>query len=293
VKPQNRRTFIATLGAAALGVASGCSPAANGGAVATRRKLNRIGLQLYTVRDQMKADLPGTLARVAAIGYKEVEFAGYFGKTPAEIRDLLARNGLTSPSTHVPIELMRKQWPKTVADAKAAGHQWVTIPWLGEADRGNVDAWKRLAAEFNGAARIARDAGLRFAYHNHDFELIPIAATAGQSAPAIPLELLITETDPNLVEFELDLYWLAKGGGDANSYFTRFGKRFPLVHVKDSKGAPDHAMTEVGSGSINFKGIFAESDKAGIRHYFVEHDQPADPIASITSSYNHLAALEY
>lgn len=276
-----------------MGVASGCSPAASGGAIAGRRKVNRIGLQLYTVRDQMKADLPGTLASVAGMGYKEVEFAGYFGRSPAEIRDLLARNNLTSPSTHVPIELMRGEWSKTLDVAKQTGHQWVTIPWLGESDRGNLDAWKRLAAEFNVAARTARDAGLRFAYHNHDFELAPIPAGAGQSAPSIPLDVLITETDPALVDFELDLYWLVKGGADGASYFTKYGKRFPMVHVKDSKGPPDHAMTEVGSGSIDFRRIFAEGEKAGLRHYFVEHDQPADPMASIRTSYNQLSALEY
>lgn len=287
MKPFNRRTFIATLGAAAVGAASGCAVAA-----APRRKLNRIGLQLYTVRDQMKADLPGTLARVAAVGYKEVEFAGYFGRSPTQIRELLARNSLTSPATHVPIEMVRTQLRKTLEDARQIGHQWIVVPWLAEADRGGLDSWKRLAAEMNVAGRAARDAGLRFAYHNHDFELHPIPARA-QTSAAIPLEVLITETDPALVDFELDLYWLAKGGGDALSYFTRFGKRFPLVHVKDSRGAPDHTMTEVGSGSIDFRRIFAEGDKGGLRHYFIEHDNPADPIASIRTSYNHLSTLEY
>lgn len=287
MKPFNRRTFIATLGAAAVGAATGCAVAA-----APRRKLSRIGLQLYTVRDQMKADLPGTLSRVAAVGYKEVEFAGYFGRSPAEIRELLARNSLTSPSTHVPIEMVRAQLRKTLDDAKQIGHQWIVIPWLAESERGNLDSWKRLAAEFNVAGRAARDAGLRFAYHNHDFELQPIPVRTPTSA-SIPLEVLITETDPALVDFELDLYWLAKGGGDALSYFTRFGKRFPLVHVKDSRGAPEHTMTEVGSGSIDFRRIFAEGDKGGLRHYFIEHDNPADPIASIRTSYNHLSTLEY
>jgi len=287
MKPYNRRTFIATLGAATVGAVSGCAVAA-----APRRKLNRIGLQLYTVRDQMRADLPGTLARVASVGYKEVEFAGYFGRSPTEIRDLLARNSLTSPSTHVPIEMVRSQWRKTLDDARQIGHQWVVIPWLAEGERGNLDAWKRLAAEFNVAGRAARDAGVRFAYHNHDFELQAIPARA-QTSASIPLEVLITETDPALVDFELDLYWLTKGGGDPLSYFSRFGKRFPLVHVKDSKGAPEHAMTEVGSGSIDFRRIFAEGDKGGLRHYFVEHDQAADPIASIRTSYNNLSTLQY
>lgn len=281
---KNRREFLTLLGAAAVAAASGCTAAA-----APRRKLSRIGLQLYTVRDQMQADLPGTLARVAAAGYKEVEFAGYFGRSPAEIRDLLARNSLTSPSTHVPIQMMRGDWQKTLDFARQLGHQWVVIPWLPEEERGNLDSWKRIAAELNAGGRAARDAGLRVGYHNHDFELQPIPG----SPPAIPLEVLITETDPALVDFELDLYWLTKGGADPVSYFNRFGKRFPLVHVKDSKGAPEHTMTEVGSGSIDFRRIFAAGDKAGIRHYFVEHDNPANPLESIRTSYNNLSALQY
>ena len=284
MKPHSRRTFIATLGAAALGAATGCTVAAT-----PRRKLNRIGLQLYTVRDQMQADLPGTLARVAAAGYKEVEFAGYFGRSPAEIRDLLTRNSLTSPSTHVPIQMMRNDWQKTLDFARQVGHQWVVIPWLPDEERGNLASWKRIAAELNTGGRVARDAGLRVGYHNHDFELQPIAG----SPSAIPLEVLITETDPSLVDFELDLYWLTKGRADAVDYFNRFGKRFPLVHVKDSRGAPEHVMTEVGTGSIDFRRIFAEGDKAGIRHFFVEHDNPANPLESIRTSYNNLSALQY
>ena len=280
----NRREFLTLLGAAAVSAASGCTVAAT-----PRRKLNRIGLQLYTVRDQMQADLPGTLARVAAAGYKEVEFAGYFGRTPAQIRDLLAQNSLTSPSTHVPIQMMRNEWQKTLDFARQVGHQWVVIPWLPDEERGNLDSWKRIAAELNAGGRAARDAGLRVGYHNHDFELQPIAG----SPSAIPLEVLITETDPALVDFELDLYWMTKGGADAVSYFNRFGKRFPLVHVKDSRGAPEHVMTEVGTGSIDFRRIFAEGDKAGIRHYFVEHDNPANPLESIRTSYTNLSSLQY
>lgn len=285
MKAHNRRAFLTTIGATALGIASGCNGGANGAALPARRKLSRIGLQLYTVRDQMKADLPGTLSRVAAIGYREVEFAGYFGRTPSEIRELLSRNGLTSPSTHVPLDSMRKDWRKTLDNAKAIGHSWVTIPWVAENER-TLDGWKRLAAEFNAAATEAKAAGLRFAYHNHDFEL-------RKTGNVVPLDLLLAETDPALVDFEMDLYWVITGGGDPLDYFTRFGKRFPMVHVKDSAGPPDHLMTSVGQGRIDFKSIFAEGGKAGIRHYFVEHDQPADPMASIRASYDHLRALEF
>ncbi len=285
MKPQNRRTFVATLGTAAVGLATGC-----GAATTPRRRLSRIGLQLYTVRDQMKADLPGTLASVAAIGYKEVEFAGYFGRTPTEIRDLLTRNGLTSPSTHFSIDAVRKEWSKALDDARQIGHQWVLVAWLPEEERGGLDVWKRHAATFNEAGRAARDAGLRFAYHNHDFELTPIPGATGASA--IPLDVLLAETDPSLVDFEMDLYWMVKGGANPSSYLARFPNRFPLVHVKDSAGPPEHRMTEVGSGSIDFKRIFSDGDKS-IKHFFIEHDQPSDPLASIRTSFNYLQTLEY
>ena len=251
-----------------------------------RRKLERVGLQLYSVRDLMKADLPGTLAKVAAIGYKEVEFAGYFGRTPAQIRELLRLNRLTSPSTHLPFESLTNGWQKQLDDAKAAGHEWVTIAYIAEEKRKTLDDWKRHADLFNRAAAQAKAADLRFAYHNHDFEIRPIDGTRA-------LDLLLTSTDPKLVDFEMDLYWVVFGGGDPIDFFNRYPKRFKLVHVKDSAGPPDNKMVDVGSGTINFRQIFAQSEKAGIEHYFVEHDQPADPIATITNSYNYLHNLTY
>lgn len=289
MNPLDRRTFLATVGSAALAAASGC-----GSAPTPRRKLDRIGLQLYTVRGLMEKDLPGTLAQVAQAGYREVEFAGYFGHSALEIRDLLAQNGLTSPASHIPLEAMRKEWRKSLDDAKQAGHQWVVIPWLPAEDRGGADAWKRLAAELNAAARPARDAGLRFAYHNHDFELEKIPPAAGEKDTGQrPLDILIAETDPSLVEFELDVYWVVKAGADPFSYITRLGKRMPLLHLKDSAGPPSHAITDVGGGSIDFRRILAEAEKVGVRHFFAERDDAPDPLASIRASYDYLRALEY
>ncbi len=279
---QTRRTFLATIGVAALGLtgidAKACAPVASG------RKLKRIGLQLYSIRDLMKADLPGTLAQVAAIGYNEVEFAGYFGRTPTEIRDLLARNSLTSPSTHLPIDLLEKNLPQTFADAKTIGHEWITLPWIPEERRKTADDWKTIAGLLNKFAGQAKAAGLRFAYHNHDFEIRPVGGVR-------PLEILLGNTDPSLVDFEMDIYWVVFGGGDPLDFFKRFPNRFPLVHVKDSSGPPDNRMVDVGSGKIDFRTIFAANDR--IQHYFVEHDQPADPIATIRNSYNYLHALTY
>jgi sugar phosphate isomerase/epimerase len=281
---QTRRNFLATLGVAAFGIVSRDVAASE--MLASSKKIKRVGLQLYTVRDLMKADLPGTLARVAAIGYKEVEFAGYFGRTPAQIRDLLRRYKLSSPSSHLPFESLQDGWQKALDDAKAAGHEWVTIAWIPEEKRRTLDDWKSHAALFNRAGEQAKSAGLRFAYHNHDFEIRPVGGTR-------PLDLLLSSTDPKLVDFELDLYWAVFGGGSPLDFFNRYPKRFKMVHVKDSAGPPDNKMVDVGQGKIDFRSIFAQSEKAGIKHYFVEHDQPADPIATIRNSYNYLNTLRF
>jgi sugar phosphate isomerase/epimerase len=281
---QTRRNFLATLGVAAFGIAGRDAVAAE--LLASSKKIKKVGIQLYTVRDLMKTDVPGTLAKVAAVGYKEVEFAGYFGHTPRQIRDLLKRNGLTSPSSHLSFESLEKDWQKQLDDAKTAGHTWVTIAWMPEEKRKTLDDWKRHAETFNRAAAQAKKSDLRFAYHNHDFEIRPINGTR-------PLDLLLSSTDPKLVDFELDLYWAVFGGGNPLDFFNRYPKRFPMVHVKDSSGAPDNKIVDVGQGKIDFRSIFAQSEKAGIKHYFVENDEPANADVTLRTSYNYLHALNF
>lgn len=280
-----RRTFLATLGVAAIGIASR-DALADGVLLAPHRKLKKVGLQLYTVRDLMKADLPGTLRKVAQIGYKEVEFAGYYGRTPAQIRALLKQNGLTSPSSHIGLDILEKDSVRAFADAKAIGHQWVTMPYIPEERRKTVDDWNKIIDLLNQLGPQAKAAGLRLAYHNHDFEIRPVDGVR-------PLDMMLSKTDPALVDFEMDLYWVVFGGGDPLDFFNRYPKRFALVHVKDSAGPPDNKMVDVGKGTIDFPKIFAQSDKAGIKHYFVEHDQPADPIASIRNSYKYLSTVRF
>jgi len=276
----DRRDFLGTMSALAVGaVLPACRPAS-----ATTR-ISKVGLQLYTVRDLMKKDVEGTLAAVAGAGYTEVEFAGYFGKTPAEIRAMLDRHGLTAPSVHTG-DIAPDAWAKSLDAAHVIGHQYIVVPWIPEERRKTLADWKAVAADFNRAAATAQAAGVQFGYHNHDFEF-PLVE--GQ----VPYDVLLAETDPKLVQLEIDLYWITKGGQDPLAYFARWPGRIPLVHVKDGKGQPDWAMTEVGSGKIDWKRIFARSGQAGIKHYFVEHDQPADPIASITASCAYLKKLEF
>jgi sugar phosphate isomerase/epimerase len=232
----------------------------------------------------MKSDSAGTLAAIARIGYTEVEFATLFGHSAAELRSMLDRNGLRAVAGHVDIAEIRTDWPKLAADAHTLGWKWIICPWIDQADR-TPDGYRRLAAEFNRAGAAARSEGLRFGYHNHDFEFKPFADGS------LPYDLLLAELDPALVDLELDLYWIAKGGRDPLQYFERFPGRFPLLHVKDMTASG--GMTNVGSGTIDFAKIFAESGRAGTGHFLVEHDEPRNPIADITTSFNYLKALRF
>jgi sugar phosphate isomerase/epimerase len=279
-----RRDFVRTMGAVTLGQILQPRPPTPEPR-APFRKIDHVGLQLYTVRDEMKKDVEATIARVAATGYSEVEFAGYFGKSPAEIRAMLDRHGLVAPSAHIGT-IEPDAWRQALDAAHVIGHQYVVFPWIPVERRTGLDSYKKFAAEFNRAAEQARAAGLQFAYHNHDFEFAPVDGK-------LPYDVLLTETDPKLVQMEMDLYWITKGGQDPLTYFARWPGRFPMVHVKDSKGPPDNKMADVGAGKIDWKRIFAKEQQAGIKHFFVEHDQPGDAFASIRASCEYLKLLEF
>ncbi|CAN5137197.1 sugar phosphate isomerase/epimerase [soil metagenome] len=284
----NRRSFLGTLGATSLaGLAGGykCGAFSNHAAGdATEGALGPAGLQLYTVRGAMATDFHGTLARVAAVGYREVEFAGYFGRSAEDVRTVLVEVGLVAPAGHFSLNDLERRWNETVAFAAAVGHEYVVLPWHRAERRRNLADYRQLARLCNDFGARCRDAGLTFAYHNHDFEFIPMEGV-------IPYDVLTEETDPELVKLELDLYWIRKGGQDALRYFARYPGRFPAVHLKDSAGPPDERMVEVGSGVIDWKAILGAREQAGIRHLFVEHDNPADPFGSISQSFRYLRDL--
>lgn len=265
-------------------------------------KLKAVGLQLYTVRDAMKSDFAGTMARVAQVGYQEVEFAGYFDHAPKDIRALLDKNGLTSPSCHVPYATVSEKWPEQIEAAHVVGHKYIVCPWIDEKQRTEPDGYKRAAELFDKAGEQARKAGIQFAYHNHTFEFQPSEALGGK----LPYDFLLASTSPENVKMEMDLCWISMAGKDPIAYFNKYPGRFPLVHVKDMNSLPKGAegptsspdkemanMTEVGGGVIDWKHIFANSEKAGIKHYFVEHDFPKDPFASIAKSYEYLHNLAF
>lgn len=296
----DRRRFVGTVGGALaawpLGAACGAEPgtqprdtpelAASAGASgaaqpAAEAQGRPIGLQLYTVRRQLAEDFEGTLARVAEIGYREVEFAGYQGRAPAEVRRILDANGLVAPSAHVDFAALGENREATLAAARDIGHRYLAIASIPQRDR-NADGYRRVAEQFNRFGERASAAGLEFAYHNHDFEFVAL------DGGTLGYDLLLTETDPRLVKLELDLYWVTRGGGDPLAYFARWPGRYPMVHAKDMDGTPERGMTEVGSGIIPFDAIAARAEQAGIRHWFVEHDNPAAPLESIRRSFEGL-----
>ncbi len=291
----NRRIFLQT----ATTVTAATFLTSRFAFAADDHKIEKVGVQLYTIRDEMKADFDGSLAKVAAIGYKEVEFAGYFGRTPQQVRAALEKNGLTSPACHLDYDLLAPdQWPAQIESAKVIGQDYIVNPWIPEQLRKTDDDWKRVAETFNRAGAESKKAGVQFAYHNHWFEFLPVKGK-------LPYDMLLTLCDKDLVKMEMDLCWITVGGGDPLKYFDRYPGRFPLVHVKDVKKIPRVTtggeqnfgdtvdLAAVGSGIIDWKRIFAQSDKAGIKHYIVEHDKPAHPFASITESYAYLSKLRW
>lgn len=279
----SRRDAVKTLAALA---AAGLLPRAARALPWNAARIDRVGVQLYTVRGAMGKDMAATLKAVAKLGYREVEFAGYFAHPPADVRRMLDDNGLSAPSCHLGLEAVREGFDATAAAAHTVGHKYLTVASLDMRALKTVDDWKRMADTFNEAGRRAKAAGLRYAFHNHAVEYAKVD-------DQIPMDILLGGTDPSLVAFEMDLYWITRAGFDPRTYFARFPGRFELVHVKDSMGAPNHKMTAVGAGTIDWKGIFAQHRRAGITHYFVEHDDPTDEMDSIRLSYNYLKALRF
>jgi len=289
----NRRSFLGTVAAAAV-FAPRLSWAQSG-------RIEKVGLQLYTVRDQMKGDFDGTIAKVASIGYKEVEFAGYFDHTPQQVRSVLDKNGLTAPAMHVDYKSLFDKFPQVVADSQVIGHQYIVCPWIDDDIRKNPDGWKQAAEVFNKAGEISKKANIQFAYHNHHFEFVDIN---GKYA----YDIILEQTDPKLVQMEMDLCWMTIAHQDPLKYFAKYPGRFPMVHVKDVKSVPATdkpgtpvdfekvfpQMTAVGKGSIDWKHIFANAGNAGIKHYFVEDDYPkGPPFEEIKASQEYLAKLRF
>lgn len=294
----NRRTFVqASLATAALTSLPVKVLAAED------HKIEKIGMQLYTVRDAMKADFAGTIAKVAGIGYKELEFAGYYDHTPKDVRAILDKNKVTAPSCHVSMDIVTQKWAETIEAAKVIGQEYIVCPYIPDAMRKTADGWKQIVDTFNKAGAESKKHGITFGYHNHYWEFEPDKTLGGK----FPYDYLLDSTDKDLVKMELDLCWISVAGQDPVKYFDKYPGRFPLVHVKDMKKLPpvkdgvvdmkeaviEEEMTSVGNGVIDWKRIFEHAKKGGVKHYFVENDVQVKPFESLTASYGYLEKLRF
>jgi sugar phosphate isomerase/epimerase len=245
---------------------------------------SRLGIQLYTLRDALARDFSATLAAIAGIGYTEVEFAGLHGRPARAVRRMLDELDLRAPAGHYPLEAVAGRLERTAEEARVLGHAYVIVPWLPDSLR-TPDGYARAADLLNRAGERLRSAGLRLAYHNHAFEFASLAQSP------IGYDILLRQTEPALVAMELDLYWIRQGGGNALDYFREHRGRFRCVHVKDM--ATDGSMVDVGAGVMDWPALLTAARASGVRHFFVEHDGPADALAFAQTSYQYLRRLSY
>ena len=288
----SRRRFVkggaSLLGSAVFGpLLAGCGtahPSHRGG------RIIEPGLQLYTVRALLEENFPGTLEAVAALGYREVQVSPRAGHSARAIRGWLDAAGLACPSIHLDpratveaeIEAAHTLGAKTVFLSAPPQVFFVKDGKYGIRDDLNLDTYREIARELDATGARFREAGLVFGYHNHAFEFSPIDGV-------LPYDVLVDETDPELVALELDLGWAQVGGVDPVSYFERYPGRFPVCHVKDVLA--DGTFVDPGRGTVDFERIFASATLAGLEHYFVEHDTSSDPLATAAAGHGFLSAI--
>jgi len=273
------------------------SLAASLAALGRSKQLTVLGVQLYTVRGVLPAHPLETLQAIEAAGYQEVETGGV---AIDRVWPSLEKTHLKAVSAHLDSAQVTKgpeaALDRTLADLKQKGFTFAVFPYLPPAERGGVEAIKRLAASLNRAGEKARAAGLRFCYHNHAFEF--------ESVEGQPLfHTLIAETDPKTVGFEVDCFWVSVAGHDPAEVIAHLSGRVPLLHLKDkaegtpvryNESVPKETFKEVGHGVIDWAQVLKAADKAGAERYFVEQDQtPGDPVASLRQSHAYLSTLTY
>lgn len=284
----NRRTFLSALGVAAAAPHLACAPMA-GTTSGTPRRLRRVGIQLYTLRDDARRDLEGTLANIAQAGYKDVEMLGSmnnFGMEPTRLRAVLDRNGLSAPSTHVGGAAL-DDLDKQLDIAKTLGHKYLVVASLPVGQNPTLDDYRRWSDRLNDAGRKAQPSGIHIGFHNHasDFKVID----------GVPLyDILLERTDPDLVRLQLDTGNLAMAGRDPLDYLKRFGKRYWLFHIKDVPSMSSAADTELGKGIVDFKRFFQSIDHIDDKYLFVEQETyPGTPLESARRDYDYISRLDF
>jgi sugar phosphate isomerase/epimerase len=293
----SRRQLIG--GAGALFLLNGCKTAHEQPAP---NRIDKIGIQTYTLREAMGKDDIATFQMIKDVGYDYVELnrRDFSSRPPAELRRILDRIGLPSPITHVDYDSLANRTSELADTAATLGCEYVVLPWIDDDQRASDD-YKAHAEMLNKAGEQLAASGIRVAYHNHQFEFFDLGG--GQNG----MDILLTETEASLVDFELDLFWAALAGSDIVSLFNQHTGRFKLCHIKDLAGdaSPwtasvdfakivDALMVNVGEGQLPFETYFAANDVSGMKYFIAEHDNPPKPFrASIETSYNNIRNMRF
>ena len=291
----------------------------------TPERLDKLGIQLFSLPKLLEKDFQAAVQLLARIGYKEAELygpypfstdnakghwnavtpslgfsgSGYFGLTPQQLKAAFNENGISIPSAHTDLDTLRTQMGKLAEAGNLLGFTYVVLPAIPESERKTLDDYKRLADDFNKIGSEAKKLGLKFAYHNHGYGLQEVN---GQ----IPLRIILDNTDASLVFLEMDLYWTTAAGADPVKYLDSYPNRYHLMHVKDMKERVRFSgdggdskqwielfpyMTTAGNGVLDLKTIIATAQQRGVKHFFVEQDMVADPDVSLKKSFDYLKSL--
>ena len=256
-----------------------------------------LGVQLYSVRNPIAKDVPGTLARVRALGFREVELAGTYGLSAPQFRAELDRAGLRATSMHVGYERWRDSLSAVLDEARTLGVQYVGTAWIPHSGGPLTEAGaQRAAADFTAWGRAAQERGLQFFYHVHGYEFEPGASGA------LPMDILMRET-PDAVKFEMDVFWISRPGADPVAWLRKYPTRWRLLHLKDMKKGtptnvntgsanPDETEVPLGTGQIDYRGVLRTAREIGVEKYFVE-DETAEPFATMPLTVQWLERVRY
>lgn len=277
----HRRTFLTALGLAAI--------APDLGRLGSPRRLKRVGIQLYSLRDDGRRDLERTIADIAAIGYKDLELLdsmGNFGMPAARLRKLLDQHGLRAPSTHMSGNALN-ELDRHLDEAETLGHEYLIVASLPITGPRTIDDYRRWADRLNESGKIARERNVWIGFHNHANDFTPVGGVA-------PYDVLVERTDPAVVRMQLDTGNLAMAGLDPHEYMRRFGARYWSFHIKDVPQPRSEHDTELGKGVIDFKRLFASIDRIDEKHLFVEQETyPGTPLESMRRDFEYISTLEF
>jgi sugar phosphate isomerase/epimerase len=249
-----------------------------------------LGVQLYTFRGAMPKDVPGTLRKVHDLGFREVEMAGTYGMSAADFKTQLDSARLTATSMHVAYEMFRDSLDKVLADAKTLGVKFVGTAWIPHPDGKPLSPAlaREVAANFTKWGRAAKQQGAQFFYHAHGYEFVPDARGT------TPMDILMAQTDPDAVKYEMDVFWISRPGADPAAWLRKYPTRWRLLHLKDMKQGtptnvntgsanPDSTEVPVGTGQIDYRAVLKAAQEIGAQEYYVE-DETAAPFTTVPKS---------